>query len=177
MQYGYEGRAFRKLVLLVPSPRSLGVSTTTYPGRRRICPNTTGRRQTDRAQVIVAPVLVDDILSVIRFNLMFSDGFWMMDNVVKPFFGSHFHDFDSSVTFFLGRIGGQARHVRRNSPDSKIQDVRFRFPSFMKRCCSSVRKLFPCAYSCDKLGRHAFLELLHRCLVLRARRPHASSSG
>lgn len=92
--------------------------------------------QTDHGQVIITAAFVDDILSLILFNLVFSlaDGFSIMEVVVKPVLGITF----MIVTALLGisfwpslfaKVDAKLDMFEENNPDSKIQDILFRFSS------------------------------------------------
>ena len=87
----------------------------------------------DRVQVIIAPVLVDDILSLIRFNLVFS---WPMVSrcskfVVQRALGSHISQC-RRCSWRCEELVAKLDMARGHSPKSKVQDMRLRVPSLQK---------------------------------------------
>merc|ERR1712136_248399 len=110
------------------APTSVGIALTLLHEAKQL--------QTDHGQVIIAAAFVDDILSLILFNFVFSlaDGFSIMEVVVKPVLGITF----MIVTALLGisfwpslfaKVDAKLDTFEENHPDSKVQDILFRFSS------------------------------------------------
>lgn len=128
LAFGYDFRYDGIAVGTALAPTSVGIALKLLHEARQL--------QTDHGQIIITAAFVDDILSLILFNLVFSlaDGFDLMNVVIKPVLGVVFMILAASLgksfwPWVFAKIENEVDKFEEFNSESKVQEMLLRFSS------------------------------------------------